>query len=108
FQDAKLIRQQAPKVWERVYMPTKWGEEALAQAVEPTFNQSALYKHYFLNMQSQVNVLKQYSVGDRRNFLLERIADAKANYQALPRGLNLERHGTGAHLPAWHNALRTF
>lgn len=108
FQDAQLIRSQAPKVWERVYMPTKWGEEALAQAVEPTFNQPALYKHYFLNMQTQVNVLKQVPANDRRNFLLQRVADAMANYQALPRGLNLERHGTGAHLPAWQNALRTF
>lgn len=108
FQDAKLIRQLAPRVWERVYMPTQWGEDALAQSVEPTFNQPALYKHYFLNMQSQVNVLRQIPVNDRRNYLLERVADAMAAYQALPRGLNLERHGMGSHLPGWQNALQTF
>lgn len=108
FQDAKLIRELAPRVWERVYMPTKWGEDALAQSVEPTFNQPALYKHYFLNMQSQVNVLKQIPISERRNYLLQRVADAMAAYQALPRGLNLERHGMGSHLPGWQSALQTF
>lgn len=108
FEDAKRIRQLAPRVWNRVFMPTQWADDALAQPVEPTFNQPALYKHYFLNMQQQVNVLRQVPVADRRGYLLERVADAMAAYQALPPGLQLERHGRASHLPGWQTALRTF
>lgn len=108
FEDAKRIRQLAPSVWERIYIPTQWAESALAQPVEPTFNQPTLYKHYFLNMQQQVNELRQVSVSDRRRYLLEKVAQAQAAYRALPPGLELEKHGRDTHLPGWQKALQTF
>ena len=106
FEDAKRIRQMAPSVWNRVYMPTQWAEDALAQPVEPTFNQAPLYKHYFLNMNREVNALRQISAPDRRRYLAERVEKAMAAYRDLPLGLELEKHGRAAHLHGWRAALQ--
>ena len=108
FEDARRIRQSAPRVWNRVYMPTDWGDRALAQDVEPTFNQAPLYKHYFLNMNQQVAVLRQLSVLDRRRYLLERVEEAMDSYHELSPRLQLEKHGQASHLPGWRLALQTF
>lgn len=108
FEDAKRIRQSSRQVWDRVYIPTKWAEAALSQPVEPTFNQPAVYKHYFLNMSQQVNTLRQVSAGDRRHFLLERVNEAIAAYRELPQGVQLEKHGRGTHLAGWRAALQNF
>lgn len=108
FEDAKRIRQLAPRVWSRVYMPTQWGEDALAQPIEPTFNQPTLYKHYFLNMQRQINALRQVSGHDRRRYLFDRVDEAMAAYRDLPPGLELEKHGRSTHLHGWRTALQTF
>lgn len=108
FEDAKRIRQLAPRVWEQVYLPTQAGNDALDQPVEPTFNQPSLYKHYFQNMQSHVNALRRIPIGDRRRVFLEWVGSAMANYRALPSGLQLEKHGRASHLMGWQNALQTF
>lgn len=108
FEDAKRIRQLAPHVWQRVYMPTQWAEYALGQPVEPTFNQPALYKHYFLNMQQQINALRQVSAAERRRYLIARVDEAMAAYRDLPHGLELEKHGRATHLHGWRSALQSF
>jgi len=108
FEDAKRIRELAPRVWNHVYMPTQWAEDALAQSVEPTFNQAPLYKHYFQNMNHQINALRQVSVSDRRRYLLERVEEAIDAYSNLGPGLLLEKHGRGTHLNGWRTALQTF
>lgn len=109
FEDAKRIRDRAPAVWRRVYSPTAWSEEVLARAVEPTFNQSPLYKHYFSNMQGQVNQLRSVPIGDRQRVLLSNIEFAQAAYRDLSfLGVQLERHGQASHLAGWTEALRTF
>ena len=108
FEDAKQIRQHAPLVWNRVYMPTQWAEVALAQAVEPTFNQAPLYKHYFLNMDSQINALRGVSSPDRRRYLIAKVEEAMDAYSDLPSGLLLEKHGRSNHLQGWRAALESF
>lgn len=108
FEDAKRIRQFSPRVWDRVYIPTKYAETALAQPVEPTFNQPAVYKHYFLNMNQQVSALRKIAVGDRRRYLLERVDEAIAAYRDLAKHLQLEKHGGGTHLAGWRTALQNF
>lgn len=108
FEDAKQIRQRAPLVWNRVYMPTKWAEEALAQSVEPTFNQAPLYKHYFSNTQSQIDELREVSIPDRRRYLITKVEKAMDAYSELPSGLLLEKHGRPGHLKGWREALQSF
>lgn len=108
FEDAQRIQTLAPEIWRQVYHPTEWAENALSQAVEPTFNQPALYKHYFLNMQAHVNELRAMSLDERRSMLKRRVAHAQRMYQALESRLPLERHGRNGHLASWAEALETF
>ncbi|QHE84902.1 hypothetical protein [Hydrogenophaga sp. BPS33] len=108
FEDAKRIRDLAPEVWRQVYFPTDWAEQALAQPIDPTFNQPALYKHYFLNMQEHVNELRSMTPSERRHLLQERVAGALRMYRALEPRVQLERHGQAGHLAAWQQALQTF
>lgn len=106
FEDAKRIRSGAPEVWEQIYEPTEWAEEALQREVEPTFNQSPLYKHYFRNMQNHMDELSPIKASDRRKLLLSKIAAAMGAYRELSyRGIGLEKHGQGGHLVEWQNAL---
>lgn len=108
FEDAKRIRDNAPKVWEQVYRPTEWAEEALQREVEPTFNQSPLYKHYFRNMQDHINELRPLKARERRELLLAKIDAALGAYRELNyRGVALEKHGQGGHLLEWQNALKS-
>lgn len=108
FEDAKRIRDLAPDVWKQVYLPTDWAEQALAQVVEPTFNQPALYQHYFLNMQAHVNELRGMNLTERLDVLKRRVAHASAMYRALEPRVPLERNGRHGHLTAWGEALETF
>lgn len=106
FEDAKRIRDGAPGVWQQVYQPTDWAEEALRREVEPTFNQSPLYKHYFRNMQDHMNELRPLTARERRQLLLAKIATGMGAYRELHyRGIGLEKHGQGGHLLEWQNAL---
>lgn len=106
FEDAKRIRDAAPKVWARVYEPTDWAEEALKREVEPTFNQAPLYKHYFQNMQGQVNELSPLSATERRTLLLVKIKHALEAYREINYlGVALEKHGQAGHLLNWARAL---
>lgn len=106
FEDAKRIRSTAPEVWKQVYEPTDWAEDALGREVEPTFNQSPLYRHYFRNMQGHIDELRPLKASERRKILLSKIAFARSAYRVLQdRGIVLEKHGQGGHLGEWQNAL---
>ncbi len=108
FQDALQIRQLAPEVWQQVHMPTEWAEQALSQPVEPTFNQPALYKHYFLCMKAHVDELRAMNQAERLDVLKRRVAHAQRMYAALEPRVQVERHGRSGHLAAWAEALETF
>ncbi len=108
FQDALLIRAHAPEVWRQVHMVTDWGEQALDQPVEPTFNQPALYRHYFLCMNAHVDALRNLNLTERLERLKQRVAHAQRMYAALEGRVPLERHGRHGHLSAWAEALEAF
>lgn len=106
FEDAKRIRDRAPRVWQQVYSATPWADEALTRLVEPTFNQSPLYKHYFRNMQDQVNELRPLSLAERRTLLIHKVDASLAAYREIELiGIPLERHGQAGHLQEWRRAL---
>lgn len=108
FQDALQIRRLAPDVWQQVHMATEWSESTLSQPVEPTFNQPALYKHYFLCMNAHIHELRPLNLAERRDLLKRRVAHAQSMYKALEPRIQVERHGRGGHLAAWAEALETF
>lgn len=109
FEDARQIQTRAPEIWQRIYSPTAWADQALQQAVEPTFNQQPLYRHYFLNMNSEINYLKNMTLQERKSYLVDKIDHALAMYRDInSRGIQLERHGQASHLVGWRNALLNF
>ncbi len=106
FEDARQIRGKAPKVWEAIHVPTEYSEQALAQAVDPTFNQPPLYKHYFKIMGQEFDTLASMGRGERIAYLQTRVSGARQAYLALEKAnILLERHGRGGHLPAWADYL---
>lgn len=107
FEDAKSIRSRAPEVWRAIYSPTDWSEDALARPVEPTFNQSLVYKHYFSNTHDAVSELSALNLTERRALLLRRVEIGLWAYRELnTRGVQLEKHGQGGHLAAWQAVLQ--
>lgn len=106
FQDAKTIQTRAPEVWRNVYQPTEWADSALSLAVEPTFNQPQLYKHFFKNFHDHIDALKPLSLPERRLDLLQRLRVARTSYSQLASsGIELEKHGRGGHIEAWLKAV---
>lgn len=106
-QDAKTIQRRAPAIWARIYEPTESADQALASPVEPTFNQPQLYKHFFKNMHDHVARVRSLTLQQRRLDLLERLNLARNYYTQLEAGgIQLERHGRGAHISSWINVLR--
>ncbi|MGA0571492.1 hypothetical protein ACO2Q9_12325 [Variovorax sp. VNK109] len=106
YEDARTIRKDAPEVWKTIYEPTPYSEAALKLPVEPTFNQPQLYKHYFINMADEFNVLKKLKTEDRRRYLLEKLAKARLAYSKLEKhGVKLEKHGRNHHIDSWIKAI---
>jgi len=108
FEQAKEIRSKLPSLWNEIYNPTKYSEEAFAQALEPTFNQSPLYKHYFLNMSVEIRHIDSMKVGDRKAFLRQKIEFAQVAYAQIAKSIQLERHGQGGYLSTWLKAVDQF
>jgi hypothetical protein len=106
FEDARTIKKDAPKVWDAIYSGTPYSEHALSLAIEPTFNQPQLYKHYFRNTADLFDALKKLTPSDRRLAILEKLRKAEAAYKKLESlGIYLEKHGKGGHISKWAAAL---
>lgn len=108
FEQAKEIRTKLPALWSKVFESTQYSEEAFAQTLEPTFNQSPLYKHYFLNMSSEIESVAKIPVVDRKKYLRDRIEYAQVAYAQIGKSMQLERHGQGLHLEHWLKAVDQF
>ena len=106
---AKQIRDEFPELWGKIYNPTPFGDAALANPKEPTFNQPDLYRHYFINFSNQVRELSGLSLEERAVKIRHGIKDAKDAYQELEEGFfDFEAHGNGDHLQPWSDALGTY
>lgn len=106
FQDAKTIQQRRPDIWEAIYEPTPWADSVLRLTGEPTFNQSQLYKHFFLNMDDHIERISPMNFQERRIDMLQRLQNAQNLYsQIQASGIELEKHGRGGHINAWLETL---
>lgn len=108
FDQARDIQKNLPKLWKSIYVETTHAEEALALAVEPTFNQPQLYKHHFLCMRQQIAELAAMSSADRIVRLKQLVEEAASAYQEIARKIQLEKHGQGTYLADWSAALSQF
>jgi hypothetical protein len=108
FDQAKEIQKKLPALWSTIYFPTAEAEAALSMAVEPTFNQPQLYKHYFKDMCHELKAVSGLKPSDRKKYLRQRIEVAQAAYAQIGKSIALEKHGQGVHLAAWLKAVKNF
>ena len=106
---AKQLKKINPKLWGQIYFPTTYAEEVLIAAVEPTFNQPGLYKHYFVCFTDQVNQLKVLKPKDRYDKLRKWIQNAIEYYKEVDKlPIDLDAHGKGEHLKPWLNSIKRY
>ena len=109
FNQAKELKARDAKLWRIIYQSTPFGDGALKQAIEPTFNQPPLYRHYFVTFAGQVDVLRTMSQIDRYRTLRTWIKEAIALNAAIEDdAIDLERHGSGEHLQPWLNVINRY
>jgi hypothetical protein len=109
FGQAKQLRAGDTGLWDAVYDHTKYAEAALKQAREPTFNQSPLYKHYFICFDAQVEELRALSQAERYTKVTAWIKKAiSLNESIAEMPLAFERHGSGEHLQGWLDAANLY
>lgn len=109
YSQAKEILAVNPALWKQIYTPTPYSEQALATTVEPTFNQSPLYKHHFLCFSSQISELSVLDQTTRCHKIIEWIEFAKENYSRIrTAGIQIENHGNHKHLAPWENTINYF
>lgn len=109
YTQAKAISVEANDLWADVYSGNLYGDDALLSPTEPTFNQPALYKHFFLAFESQVKALGAISPSERYTLLRSWIRAAiDVDEELKRRHIDLERHGRGDHLQAWLDAINRY
>ena len=107
YEDAKKIQTACPKVWEKIYEPTRYSELVLNRAVDPHFGQSELYKHHIICMSNQLSSLQALSPKARGDVLIEKIKAASSFYEEIDKAkILIEKHGDGKHLNAWDSAIK--
>lgn len=109
FDQAKTIYDSLPKVWEKIYNETEYGNAALTAPADPHFSQPALYKHHLVAISRQFEALKGIAVPERVQLLNEWLDDASAAYRSITKaGIELDVHGAGTHIAPWSMALNKF
>jgi hypothetical protein len=108
FDQAKECRSKLPSIWGSIHQDSPHSEAAFQMAVEPAFNQPQLYRHHFICIQNQFDMLQSLSSKDRKALLLEWLGNAKASYSKISSlGIEFERHGRGSHIDPWINVLKS-
>ncbi len=105
---AKMIRNRAPDIWEKIYTPTDFSEEALNATKAPTFNSPSLYYHYFKVFSGQIMELESVhdSIIKRCELITYKINTAKENYESLiARRTVFDTHGGSEHIIPWLNVI---
>lgn len=103
------IRNDLPKIWDEIYIPTTYGESALNQPREPHFNQPDLYKHHLIVMDQQIKELGELSLEERYQTLRKQIRKAmKLNQEIEAANIDLDRYGRGEHLQGWLDAINAY
>ena len=109
FNEAKSLQSADAKLWAKVYRPTRFGDAALKQAMEPTFNQPVLYRHYFIAFAEQVAALKKLTRLDRYNTIRSWLKNAISLNEAISDiPIDFERHGRGDHLQQWLHVVNRY
>ena len=112
YDTAKEIKEDHPKVWEKIYSQTKYSEQIFSQKTKPHFSQPTIYNHHFLLINKQYEELKQLNIEQRIDFLQNKIKLANTLYNELESVgiVFFDNNCRGDHLPTWNrliNKLKT-
>jgi hypothetical protein len=108
YDTAVEIKDDFPRLWDKIYTPTSYSESVLSDTRKPHFSQSPLYKHYFLLISQQYKSMAELAKRDRVALLTEQVRTANALYEELVsnRVLFFDNNCKGDHLIAWNRVLR--
>ncbi|SFT92628.1 hypothetical protein SAMN04487870_2414 [Pseudoalteromonas sp. DSM 26666] len=109
FEDAKLIKEHSPEVWDEIYTETDNSEKALKLTKSPTFNNPILYKHYFQTFSEQLNELSSLDLISRYELIKNWIQKSLELHKLIDNiNIQLDKHGDDSHLIPWKNAIEIF
>lgn len=109
FDQAKMIKNNRPDIWDKIYTETKYSEEAFAATRELNFQNPLLYKHYFLTFNDQIKTLSTLNTLDRYMLIKQWINQA-IELHSLVKNIPLEfdKHGNEDHLAPWLDAINIY
>lgn len=107
FDTAVEIREDHPKLWQKIYSATEHAESVFKTGQKPHFTQSPLYKHHFKLMQTEFMGVSDLSIEDRIKLLKEKVQQAISFYQEIKSAgvVFFDKNCEGEHLPAWNRYL---
>lgn len=109
FDQAMQIRKEEPKLWSEIYIGTSYSDAVIGRGVEPHFNQPDLYRHHFICMCRQLKDLTAVSVRERFELIRDLLKVARSRYEEIEEmPLDLDTHGSGAHIQPWLDALTRY
>lgn len=108
-EQAREIRDGAPEVWNLIYSPSEESEEALDSPTPWHFGKSQLYTHHFRNMHELVEQLNGLDPIQAHATLRARFIAARNYYAEIENAyIDLEPHGSGAHIEAWLTGINQY
>jgi hypothetical protein len=109
FDQAMQIREEEPVLWSKIYTGTSYSDDVIARGVEPHFNQPDLYRHHFICMYRQLKDLAAVGVQERFRLIRDQLKAARSRYEEIEEmPLDLDTHGSGAHIQPWLDALTRY
>jgi hypothetical protein len=100
------IREDHPKLWEKIYTATAYSEQSLTR--RPHFMQPEPYKHHFILICRQLAELVRKPLKERAESVRTMIEEAKLLYQEIDtaRVMFFDRNCSGDHLPLWNRVVK--
>lgn len=109
FGQAKTIKEDAPEIWDELYVPNTYSDQALKLAIEPTFNQPQLYKSHFQVYAAMITPLFGLDAIGRYKAIRSKLKHALELYAQIEEiPVDLEKHGKGDHIQAWLDTINKF
>lgn len=107
FDTAQEIREDHPALWDKIYTPTDHAESLFESDQPAHFTKPGLYKHHFLLIAKQYDLIREKEPIDRLLSLREEIHEAHNLYNEIEeKGIMFyDSNCKGEHLPVWNRVL---
>lgn len=108
FDTVKEIKDDFPKLWDKIYSPTQHMESIFQMGTRPYFNKPELYKHQFSLIANQLKQLSSQSADERLKSVQSMVNQAAELYKEIKTAgiMFFDDNCDGEHLPVWNRVLR--